>query len=145
VKENILDIIKWALTAIGGVMGLLLGEINGLLYALIAFVVMDYITGILVAIATKKLNSSAGFRGLAKKAVIFIVVIIANMVDVNILGGGGIARTAAIMFYLANEGISICENASTLGVPLPKKLVGVLEQLKDDAEKENEDTSNADK
>ena len=118
-------------TAIGGWLGWFLGGCDGLMYALIAFVVVDYITGIMCAIVDKKLSSEVGFKGICKKVLIFLLVGMANILDVNIIGSGSVLRTAAIFFYLSNEGVSLLENAAHLGLPVPEKIKAVLEQLHD--------------
>lgn len=111
--------------------GFLYGKVDGLVYALLAFLILDYVTGFAVACVNKNLSSEAGFKGIAKKVVILLVVAVGNIVDVYILGGGAVCRSTVIGFYLANEGISILENAGNLGIPLPKKLVSVLKQIND--------------
>ena len=121
-------------TAIGGWLGWLLGGCDGLMYALIAFVVVDYITGIMCAIVDKRLSSAVGFKGICKKVLIFLLVGVANILDVNIIGSGSVLRTAAIFFYLSNEGVSLLENASHLGLPVPNAIKEVLQQLHDRAE-----------
>ena len=126
-------------TAIGGWLGWFLGGCDGLMYALIAFVVVDYITGIMCAIVDKKLSSEVGFKGICKKVLIFLLVGMANILDVNIIGSGSVLRTAAIFFYLSNEGVSLLENAAHLGLPIPAKLKAVLEQLHDRSEKDGEE------
>ena len=123
--------------AIGGWLGWYLGGCDGLLYALLGFVIMDYITGVMCAIADKKLSSDAGFKGLCRKVLIFILVGAANIIDVQIIGTGSVLRTAVIFFYISNEGLSLIENAGHLGLPIPEKLKAVLEQLHDRAEKED--------
>ena len=123
--------------AIGGWLGWYLGGCDGLLYALLGFVVMDYITGVMCAIADKKLSSEVGFKGLCRKVLIFILVGAANIIDVQIIGTGSVLRTAVIFFYISNEGLSLIENAGHLGLPIPDKLKDVLEQLHDRAEKED--------
>ena len=125
-------------TAIGGWLGWFLGGCDGLLYALIAFVVIDYITGIMCAVADKKLSSAVGFKGICKKVLIFALVGLGHILDTRVIGAGSILRTAVIFFYLSNEGVSLVENAAHLGLPVPKKLKEVLEQLHDRAEKEDE-------
>ena len=127
--------IQIAFTAFGGFLGWFLGGIDGFLYALIAFTVIDYITGVMCAITDKKLSSSVGFKGICRKVLIFTLVGIGNIVDVYVLGQGGVLRTAVIFFYLSNEGVSILENSAHLGLPIPEKLKEVLEQLHDRAEK----------
>jgi toxin secretion/phage lysis holin len=129
--------IQLVLAAIGGWLGWFLGGCDGLLYALIAFVVVDYITGIMCAVVDKKLSSSVGFRGIFKKVLIFALVGVANILDVNVIGTGSVLRTAIIFFYISNEGVSLLENAGHLGLPIPVKLKEVLEQLHDRAEKED--------
>lgn len=121
-------------TAIGGWLGWFLGGCDGLMYALIAFVVVDYITGIMCAIVDKKLSSEVGFKGICKKVLIFLLVGMANILDVNIIGSGSVLRTAAIFFYLSNEGVSLMENAAHLGLPVPNAMKEVLQQLHDRAE-----------
>ena len=121
-------------TAIGGWLGWFLGGCDGLMYALIAFVVVDYITGIMCAIVDKRLSSAVGFKGICKKVLIFLLVGVANILDVNIIGTGSVLRTAAIFFYLSNEGVSLLENASHLGLPVPNAIKEVLQQLHDRAE-----------
>ena len=123
---------------IGGWLGWFLGGCDGLLYALIAFVVIDYITGVMCAIADKKLSSATGFKGICRKILIFLLVGIAHILDVNIIGSGSVLRTAAVFFYISNEGVSIMENAAHLGLPVPIKLKEVLEQLHDRAEKDGD-------
>ena len=123
--------------AIGGWLGWYLGGCDGLLYALLGFVVMDYITGVMCAIADKTLSSEVGFKGLCRKVLIFILVGAANIIDVQIIGTGSVLRTAVIFFYISNEGLSLIENAGHLGLPIPEKLKTVLEQLHDRAEKED--------
>ena len=121
--------IQIAFTALGGFLGWFLGGIDGFLYALIAFTVIDHITGVMCAISDKKLSSAVGFKGICRKVLIFTMVGIGNIVDVYVLGEGGVLRTAVIFFYLSNEGVSILENSAHLGLPIPEKLKEVLEQL----------------
>lgn len=123
--------IQFVFAAVGGWLGYFLGGCDGLLIALIIFVVCDYITGIMCAIADKKLSSEVGFKGICRKVLIFLLVGIGNVVDVQVLGAPGVLRTAVIFFYLSNEGLSLTENAAHLGLPVPEKLKEVLEQLHD--------------
>lgn len=125
-------------TGIGGWLGYFLGGCDGLLYALVMFVVVDYITGVMCAINDKKLSSAVGFKGICRKVLIFLLVGIANVLDVQVIGTGSVLRTAVIFFYISNEGISLLENAGHLGLPIPEKIKVVLEQLHDRAEKETE-------
>jgi toxin secretion/phage lysis holin len=129
-------IIQIIAASAAAVCGFLFGEFDGLMYALIAFMLLDYVSGVLVAISEKELSSKIGFKGIAKKVIILILVAVGHILDVHILGGGAVCRSAVCGLYIANEGISILENASELGIPLPKKLVAVLKQLKEDSDKE---------
>ena len=127
--------IQLAFAAVGGWLGYFLGGCDGLLYALIAFVAIDYITGVMCAISDETLSSEVGFKGICRKVLIFLLVGIGNIIDVQVLGSPGVLRTAVIFFYLSNEGVSLIENAAHLGLPVPDKLKAVLEQLHDRAEK----------
>lgn len=124
--------------AIGGWLGYFLGGCDGLLYALIAFVVVDYVTGIMCAISDRTLSSAVGFKGICRKVLIFTLVGIGNIIDVQVLGTPGVLRTAVIFFYLSNEGVSILENSAHLGLPVPEKLKDVLEQLHEKGGNDNE-------
>lgn len=129
-KEAV-NIIKAIFTAIGGYLGYVLGGHDGFLYALIAFVVIDYLTGIMLAIIKKRLSSAIGCKGIFKKIMIFLMVAIAHTIDAYLIGNGGAIRTAVIFFYISNEGISILENSANLGLPIPDKLKDILVQLKE--------------
>ena len=133
------NMVQLVFTAIGGWLGYFLGGCDGLIIALVVFVAVDYLTGILCAIADKSLSSEVGFKGIAKKVVIFMLVGVANILDVEVIGTGSVLRTAVIFFYLSNEGISLLENATHLGLPVPKKLKDVLEQIHDRSEKEDDE------
>lgn len=128
--------IQLIFTGIGGWLGYFLGGCDGLLYALLAFVVIDYVTGVMCAISDKKLSSAVGFKGICRKILIFLIVGIAHILDVYVIGTAGVLRTAIIFFYISNEGISLLENAGHLGLPIPEKIKVVLEQLHDRSEKE---------
>ena len=130
------NVIQIVFAAIGGWLGWFLGGCDGLLYALIAFVVVDYVTGVMCAVVDKKLSSEVGFKGIFKKVLIFLLVGVANILDAQVIGTGCVLRTAVIFFYISNEGVSLLENAGHLGLPIPTKLKAVLEQLHDRAEKE---------
>lgn len=135
--KEIWNWIQLAFAAIGGWLGWFLGGADGFLYALIAFVVIDYITGVMCAIVDHKLSSEVGFKGIFKKVLIFTMVGIGNIIDVQVLGQAGVLRTAVTFFYLSNEGVSLMENAGHLGLPIPAKLKEVLEQLHDRSNKED--------
>lgn len=120
---------KIGMAALGGVLGWVFGGFDSLIYALIAFVALDYITGVLLAIRDKKISSEIGFRGICKKATIFLLVAMGHILDQSVIGTGSSLRTMLILFYLSNEGISILENAGAMGLPLPQKLKDVIRQL----------------
>lgn len=122
--------------ALGGWIGYFLGGSDGLLYALLAFVVIDYITGVMCAVNDHTLSSEVGFRGICRKVLIFLLVGIANVLDVQVIGTGSVLRTAVIFFYISNEGVSLLENAAHLGLPVPEKIKAVLEQIHNRAESE---------
>ena len=131
--------IQFMFAAIGGWLGYFLGGCDGLLYALIAFVTVDYLTGVMCAINDKTLSSEVGFKGICRKVLIFLLVGIANILDLNVIGTGSVLRTAVIFFYISNEGVSLLENASHLGLPVPQKIKAVLKQLHDRAEDEEKE------
>ena len=126
--------IQVVFAGIGGWLGWFLGGCDGLLYALLAFVVIDYITGVMCAIVDRKLSSAIGFEGLFKKVLIFTLVGIGHILDTRVIGSGSVLRTAIIFFYISNEGVSLIENAVHIGLPVPQKLKDVLEQLHDRSE-----------
>ena len=121
--------IQLIFAGVGGWLGYFLGGCDGLLYALIAFVVIDYITGVMCAISNHTLSSEVGFKGICRKVLIFLLVGIANILDIQVIGSGSALRTAVIFFYISNEGVSLLENAAHLGLPIPEKIKVVLEQL----------------
>ena len=135
--------IQMAITAIGGWIGWFLGGVDGMLVALIVLMALDYISGVMCAIEDKTLSSAIGFKGIAKKVLILMLVGVANILDVNVVGGGAILRGAVSCFYLSNEGLSLLENAAYLGLPVPEKLKEVLSQLHH--RDENEDTADTGK
>ncbi len=129
------NVIQTAFAAVGGWLGYFLGGCDGLLYALLVFVLIDYLTGVMCAINDHKLSSAVGFRGLCRKVLTFLLVGVAHVLDVYILGEVGVLRTAVIFWALANNGLSIIENSTHLGLPVPEQLKLVLEQLHDRAGK----------
>ncbi len=134
--KEIWTYIQIAITAIGGWLGWFLGGLDGFLYALVIFVGLDYITGVMLAFLEKRLSSDIGARGIFKKVMIFCLVGVAHIIDSNFIGEGSVIRTAVICFYLSNEGISIIENAARMGLPVPEKLRDILAQLKDGGDKD---------
>ena len=133
------NLCQFLFTAAGGWLGYFLGGCDGLLIALIIFAVADYITGVMCAVSDKKLSSAVGFKGICRKVIIFMLVGVAHIIDVNVIATGSVLRTAVIFFYLSNEGVSLLENAGHLGLPIPEKLKVVLEQLHDRAEKDSDE------
>ena len=132
--KNFIEAAQYAFAALGGALGAVMGGFDGFLYALVVFVVVDYVTGLMAAAVEKKLSSEVGFKGIFKKVVIFSLVVVGHIVDMHIIGEGSVLRTAVIFFYLSNEGISILENAARTGLPIPGKLKAVLEQLREEKE-----------
>lgn len=130
------NVIQLIFSALGGWLGYFLGGCDGLLYTLLAFTAMDYITGVMCAVNDKTFSSEVGFRGICRKVLIFMMVGIANILDADVVGTGSVLRTAVIFFYISNEGVSLLENAAHLGLPVPEKIKAVLEQLHNRAEKE---------
>ena len=120
---------QFIFTVLGGWIGYFLGGCDGLIIALICFVTVDYITWLMCAVSDKKLSSKAGFKGICRKVLIFTLVGVANIIDIQIIHTGSVLRAAVIFFYLSNEGVSLLENAAHLGLPIPKKLKEVPEQL----------------
>lgn len=127
--KDTFNFIQTIFAAIGGYIGWFLGGVDGFMYALITFVVIDYVTGLMVAVLERKLSSEVGFRGIFKKVLIFTLVGIGNIIDVHLIQNGSAIRTAVIFFYVSNEGISILENSAKIGLPIPQKLKDILKQL----------------
>ena len=106
-------------------------------FALIVFMVLDYITGLMCEVIDKKLSSAVGFTGICKKVLILMLVGVANIMDVHVIGTGSALRGAVVCFYLANEGLSLLENAAHIGLPVPERLKDVLAQLHNREDKDN--------
>ena len=134
--NDLIEGIRIAIVTIGGFIGGIMGGFDGLIYSLIAFVLIDYLTGVMAAIVDRQLSSEIGFKGIFKKVSIFMLVAVGHIIDSKLLGTGTALRTAIILFYSSNEGISILENATRMGLPIPKKIKSVLEQLKKDSEED---------
>ena len=135
--ENIITGIKFACGIVAAIVSNIFGGIDALFTALLICIVVDYVTGILAAIYEKKLNSTIGFRGILKKIAILCIVVLAHELEV-VVGVGGI-RDLAVGFYIANEGISILENCAKMNVPVARNLSGILEQLKEKLDKEDDE------
>ena len=133
--KELVNTIQMIVAVLGGYIGYFLGGWDGFLYALVAFVVIDYITGLMVAVLEKRLSSEVGFRGIFKKVLIFSLVAVGHIIDSRLIQSEGVIRTAVIFFYLSNEGISILENTAKIGLPIPEKLKAVLEQLNQEESK----------
>ena len=129
------NMVQMVFAAVGGWLGYFLGGNDGLLIALVLFVAADYLTGVMCAVSDKVLSSNVGFKGICRKVLIFLLVGIANILDVHVIGTGSVLRTAVIFFYISNEGVSLLENAAQLGLPVSGKIKAVLEQFHDRAEK----------
>lgn len=123
---------KLALGEAGAIIGFFIGGADGLIKALIVFAIVDYITGVAAAAIEHKLNSEIGFKGITKKLLLFCIVGVAHVLDLYVLGTGAVCRSAVVLFYIANEGLSIIENVARCGLPIPEKLKIILEQLKED-------------
>ena len=129
--DNMVDVLRIAAAGIGGIATYIWGPWDALIIALVAMVAIDYITGIIKAAVQGKLSSLVGFKGLLKKVAIFLLVAVGVMVDKIIPATNEAVRNAVIFFYIANEGLSILENAGELGLPLPAALKKSLEKMKD--------------
>lgn len=125
------NIFKNILAGICTVLSFLFGDMEGLMVALIALIILDYISGVIAAAVEKRLSSEVGAKGIAKKIFMLLIVALANIVDINVIGDGHVLKTVTVVFYICNECISLIENAGRIGVPVPKKLLDVLEQLRD--------------
>jgi toxin secretion/phage lysis holin len=125
--------------AIGGFLGWYLGGADSFLYALLVFVAIDYLTGVMCAVQDRKLSSKIGYKGIFKKVTMFLLVGIAHMIDSQIIGHDSVFRSVVIFFYIANEGISILENAVHLGLPVPERLRAILLGMYGDKEQSMEE------
>ena len=134
--KDLIEGIRLTIATVGGFIGGIMGGFDGLIYSLIAFVLIDYLTGVMAAIVDRQLSSEIGFKGIFKKVSIFMLVAVGHIIDSKLLGSGTALRTAIILFYTSNEGISILENAARMGLPIPKKVKSVLEQLKKDGDED---------
>ena len=132
--KTVWNTVQFSFAAVGGFLGWFLGGCDGLLYALIAFVTVDYVTGVMCAVVDRKLSSSVGFKGIFRKVLLFVMVGISHILDTQVIGNGSVLRTAVIFFYISNEGVSLLENASYLGLPVPEPVKTVLKQLHDRSE-----------
>lgn len=127
--------LQLALAAVGAWLGWFLGGMDGLVYAMIVFVIADYATGVLCAVSDRRLSSETGFKGICRKVLVFVLIGVANLIDIYIIKSGSMLRTATIFFYLSNEGISLLENAAHLGLPVPQKVKDILKQLNEKSKK----------
>ena len=125
------NIFKQIMAAVCTLISFLFWDIEGMMVALIALIVLDYISGVIAAAVEKRLSSGVGAKGIAKKIFMLLIVALANIVDTSVIGDGHVLKTVTVVFYICNECISLIENAGRIGVPVPKKLLDVLEQLRD--------------
>ena len=125
------NIFKNIMAGVCTILSFLFGDMEGLMIALIALIILDYISGVIAAAVEKRLSSEVGAKGIAKKIFMLLIVALANIVDINVVGDGHVLKTVTVVFYICNECISLIENAGRIGVPVPKKLLDVLEQLRD--------------
>lgn len=132
---TIWKIARAVLVGIGGTLGILIGGLDGLLIALLVFMTIDIITGVSRAIFEKTLSSRIMFLGLLRKCCIFLLVIVGHVVDAYVIKTGDAVRTMVIVFYIANDGLSILENSVALGLPVPNKLREILAQLREKGDK----------
>jgi len=137
--KEVWNAIRAAICAIGAWLGYILGGLDGLLYVLIAFTAIDYLTGVMCAIVDRKLSSAIGFKGIFKKIITFMLVAVGHLIDQKLIGSGNAFRTAIICFYISNEGISILGNVAHIGLPVPKKLKDVMQQMHDQSNKDDDD------
>lgn len=136
--KDVWNVVQVVFAAVGGGIGWFFGELDGFFYALLAFVVIDYLTGVMCAIADRSLSSEVGFRGIFRKVLIFVMVGAGHILDAQLIGSGDALRTAVIFFYISNEGVSLLENAAHIGLPVPEKLKDVLAQLHDREKRDGE-------
>ena len=136
-SKEIFTTIKIVAGELGALVGMFLGDVDGLIIALVIFAIIDYITGVLAGAVEHKLNSEIGFKGITKKVLLFMIVGVANVLDVYVIGSRAVTRTAVCLFYIANEGLSIIENSARIGLPIPEKLKIILEQLKEEGQDDN--------
>lgn len=132
--KTVMTVNQLLFSAIGGLIGQVLGKVDGFVFALVVFVSIDYLTGLMAAIVEKKLSSRIGFRGIFKKIVLFFLVAVGHIIDTRLIQTGTSIRTAIIFFYLSNEGLSILENAVRIGLPIPRQLKLILKQFKEEVE-----------
>ena len=128
--NSVLAFCKSAIAVIGGYIAWFLGGFDGLIITLCVFALVDYITGVIAAVIKKELCSRVGFVGIARKTLMFFLVGIASILEFYVLGASSPIREIVIVFYIANEGISIVENSARIGLPIPAKFLAILEQLK---------------
>ncbi|MDE7295564.1 MAG: phage holin family protein [Oscillospiraceae bacterium] len=118
------------ITAVSG----FLGGMDGIMYALLAFISIDYVTGVMAAAKKRELSSEVGFWGIVKKVCIIVLVGVAHFIDVYVMRSGDIFRAAVALYYIGNEGLSLLENIESIGVKLPGKLVDAMRQIRDENE-----------
>ncbi len=128
---NFAKLYNTLITGIIGIIGYLFGDINGLLVALLIAMSLDFVTGIIVAVVKHELSSNICGKGIAKKVLMLCIVVVGHLVDSAVIGEGAAIQNLVVIFYLANECISLLENSARLGVKYPDKLIKILEQLRE--------------
>lgn len=123
------NVVKGIIGVVGGFIAYWLGGMDNLLICLIAMLVIDYISGVMAAVHNKNVNSEIGWKGIVKKVFTLLVVALAFIIELATENAVAI-REIVIMFFIANEAISLIENAGKIGLPIPEKLINILEQLK---------------
>ena len=134
--DNLLNYSKGVVAIVGTALTWLFGAWDTALMVLVCFMVLDYCTGVIRAFINKEVSSDIGLKGIARKAVILIVIIVAVLLDRLLNTGTWVFRTIVCYFYIANEGISLLENCAGLGLPVPESIQNALVQLKDGEKKE---------
>ena len=124
--------VQVAIATMGSFTAWFMGGIDGYIHVLVAFMSVDYVTGVLTSVIKHKLSSQIGSKGILQKVMIFMIIGLSNLVDKYLLLDSGMLRMVVIFFYISNEGVSILENADAMGLPIPAKLKKVLSQFKED-------------
>ena len=146
--DKFTQIIDWVAMTAGVLLGFLYGDITPLMYSLIAMVALDFMTGIMAAGTRREISSGKMFKGLMRKFLILVLVAVAHVIDMYVTNTFPVLQSAVMLFFIAHEALSIIENAAALGLPIPKKLMEVLEDLQGEsggeAEKDGKEDDNGD-
>ena len=136
--SRLLSFIQMIFTEIGRGISRLIGGFDGLIYALLIFVALNYVAGLMYAVMDRKISREIIFKGIFLKVLIFFLVVASNILDVEVIKNGSVLRTVVIFFYIGSEGISLLKNARRLGLPIPVKMLDILEQLHNKSGERNE-------